>query len=125
MAKNIRIVPTSGSIYFKGDGFNIEGSLQLKVVGDTEDIQFLNGENNESILLINKSNHRISIGSPSASAKLDISSQDNEDLLLIHTPNSGIKVNNEGVLQFLEYDGIPTIVSGGFYYSASNFFIGI
>lgn len=125
MAKNVRIVPTSGSIYFTADGASVGNSIRLQTVGSTNDVQFIDGETDESILLIGKDSKRVGIGTVSASAKLDVSSTENEDLLLVKNSSAGIKVNNEGILQFLEYDGIPTIVSGGMYYSSGNFFLGI
>ena len=52
MAKNIRIVPASGSIFFTADGFDVTGSIRLQTVGSTENVQFIDGENNESLILI-------------------------------------------------------------------------
>ncbi len=43
MAKNVRIVPASGSIFFTGDGFDTTGSIKLQTVGCTENIQFIDG----------------------------------------------------------------------------------
>jgi hypothetical protein len=40
MAKNVRIVPASGSIYFTADGYDVTGSVVLRTVGDTEDVEF-------------------------------------------------------------------------------------
>jgi hypothetical protein len=33
MAKNVRIVPSSGSIYFTADGYDVTGSIRLQTVG--------------------------------------------------------------------------------------------
>ena len=41
MAKNIRIVPASGSIFLTADGFDVTGSIRLQTVGSTEDVQFI------------------------------------------------------------------------------------
>ena len=63
-------------------------------------------------------------GTGSAQAKLQITGSG--DLILIkNLSGSGIKVNNQGVLQLLSYDGEPTAIGGGIYYSGSAFFIGI
>ena len=35
MAKNVRIVPASGSIFFTADGFDVTGSVRLQTVGST------------------------------------------------------------------------------------------
>jgi hypothetical protein len=63
-------------------------------------------------------------GTGSAQAKLQITGSG--DLILIkNLSGSGIKVNDQGVLQLLSYNGEPTAIGGGMYYSGSNFFIGI
>lgn len=124
MAKNVRIVPASGSIYFTADGYDVTGSLRLQTVGDTEDVQFINGNSNESIILIHKDAARVGIGLTSASAKLEVSSSINEDPLRVGTPSGSIKINNEGVLQLTEYQGSATPVGGGLIYSASSLFVG-
>lgn len=60
----------------------------------------------------------------SAQALLQISGS--SDLLLIKNgSNNGIKVNNQGVLQFLSQSSIPTAIGGGIYYSGSAFYVGI
>jgi hypothetical protein len=62
--------------------------------------------------------------SGSAQSLLQISGS--SDLLLIKNgSNNGIKVNNEGVLQFLSQSSTPTVIGGGIYYSGSAFYVGI
>ena len=124
MAKSIRIVPSSGSIYLIGDGYDVTGSIVLQSVDSTEDVQFANSETNESLLLISKETGRIGVGTVNPSAKLEVSSSLDEDLLLIKNASGSIKVNNEGVLVLSNYIGEPTPVSGGIYYSNSQFFVG-
>jgi|TARA_R110002050_G_scaffold68794_2_gene149056 hypothetical protein len=125
MAKNIRIVPASGSIFLKADSFDITGSIRLQTVGSTEDVQFINGETNESIMLIQKNAARVGIGTVSASAKLEISSSLSENVFLAGNASASITINNEGILKLSEYEGTPTLTSGGLYYSSSQFFVGI
>jgi|TARA_B110000977_G_C10879029_1_gene416735 hypothetical protein len=125
MAKNIRIVPASGSIFLKADSFDITGSIRLQTVGSTEDVQFINGETNESIMLIQKNSARVGIGTVSASAKLEISSSLSENVFLAGNASASITINNEGILKLSEYEGTPTLTSGGLYYSSSQFFVGI
>ena len=125
MAKNIRIVPASGSIFLKADSFDITGSIRLQTVGSTEDVQFINGETNESIMLIQKNTARVGIGTVSASAKLEISSSLSENVFLTGNASASITINNEGILKLSEYEGTPTLTSGGLYYSSSQFFVGI
>tara|TARA_R100000742_G_C4253638_1_gene71718 strand:- start:140 stop:517 length:378 start_codon:yes stop_codon:yes gene_type:complete len=125
MAKNIRIVPASGSIYLTADGYDITGSIRLQTVGSTEDVQFIDGENNESLILIHKDAARVGIGTVSASAKLEVSSSLSENIFLAGNASGSITVNNEGIIKISDFDGTPTITSGGLYYSSSNFFVGI
>ena len=124
MAKSVRIVPSSGSIYLIGNGYDVTGSIVLQTVNSTEDVQFINGETNESLLLISKETGRIGVGTINPSAKLEVSSSIDEDLILIKNPSGSIKVNQDGILVLSEYDGTPTPVSGGIYYSNSQFFVG-
>ena len=125
MAKNIRIVPASGSIFFTADGFDVTGSIRLQTVGSTENVQFIDGENNESLILIHKDAARVGIGTVSASAKLEISSSLDENIFLAGNASGSITVNKEGIIKISDFDGTPTITSGGLYYSSSNFFVGI
>ena len=125
MAKNIRIVPASGSIYFTADGYDVTGSIRLQTVGSTEDVQFIDGKNNESLILIHKDAARVGIGTVSASAKLEISSSISENIFLAGNASGSITVNKEGIIKISDFDGTPTITSGGLYYSSSNFFVGI
>ena len=125
MAKNIRIVPASGSIFFTADGFDVTGSIRLQTVGSTENVQFIDGENNESLILIHKDAARVGIGTVSASAKLEISSSLSENIFLAGNASGSITVNKEGIIKISDFDGTPTITSGGLYYSSSNFFVGI
>jgi hypothetical protein len=124
MAKNVRIVPSSGSIYFTADGYDVTGSIRLQTVGSTENVQFINGSSNESIILIHKDSARVGIGTVSASAKLEISSSTTQDALQVNTPAGNIKVTGDGILQLSEYQGSATAVEGGILYSGSNLFIG-
>lgn len=125
MAKNIRIVPASGSIYLTADGYDITGSIRLQTVGSTEDVQFIDGENNESLILIHKDAARVGIGTVSSSAKLEVSSSLSENIFLAGNASGSITVNKEGIIKISDFDGTPTITSGGLYYSSSNFFVGI
>ena len=124
MAKNVRIVPASGSIYFTGDGYDITGSVILRTVGNTEDVEFAVTGSEDTILLISKNSGRVGVGTVSASAKLEVSSSVDEDLLLVKNASGSIKVNQEGVLVLSPYQGDVTAVSGALIYSASSLFVG-
>jgi hypothetical protein len=79
--------------------------------------------NGESNLRFDGNNLMIG-GTGIATAKLQITGSG--DLVLIKNNNgSGIKLNNQGILQLLPYNGTPTAVEGGMYYSGSAFFVGI
>jgi len=125
MAKNVRIVPASGSIYFTADGYDVTGSIRLQLVDNTEDLQLVDGNTDESILIIHKDAKRVAIGLTSGSAKLEVSSSVNEDPLRVSTPNGSIKVTSDGVLQLTEYQGTVTPISGGLIFSSSQLFVGI
>jgi hypothetical protein len=124
MAKNVRIVPASGSIYFTADGKDITGSVVLRTVNNTEDVEFAITGSEETILLISKESGRVGVGTVSASAKLEVSSSLDEDLLLVKNASGSIKVNNEGLLILSPYQGDATAVSGALIYSASSLFVG-
>ena len=124
MAKNVRIVPASGSIYFTADGYDITGSVVLRTVNNTEDVEFAVTGSEETILLISKDSGRVGVGTVSASAKLEVSSSLDEDLLLVKNASGSIKVNQEGVLVLSPYQGDATAVSGALIYSASSLFVG-
>jgi len=124
MAKNVRIVPASGSIYFTADGYDITGSVVLRTVNNTEDIEFTVTGSEDTILLISKESGRVGVGTVSASAKLEVSSSVDEDLLLVKNASGSIKVNQEGILILSPYQGDATAVSGALIYSASSLFVG-
>jgi len=124
MAKNVRIVPSSGSIYFTADGYDVTGSIRLQTVGSTEDVQFIDGNSNESIILIHKDSARVGIGTVSASAKLEVSSSTTQDALQVGTPSGNIKVTGDGILQLSEYQGTVNAIDGGLIFSSSQLFVG-
>jgi|TARA_B110000285_G_scaffold96368_1_gene109949 hypothetical protein len=124
MAKNVRIVPSSGSIFFTADGYDVTGSVKLQTVGSTEDVQFIDGKTNESIILIHKDSARVGIGTVSASAKLEVSSSTTQDALQVGTPSGNIKVTGDGILQLSEYQGSVDAINGGLIFSSSHLFVG-
>jgi hypothetical protein len=125
MAKSIRIVPSSGSIYLIGDGYDVTGSIRLQTVGSTEDVQFIDGNSNESLILIHKDTARVGIGTILASAKLEVSSSSDQDALKVGTPDGNIKVTGDGILQLSDYQGTVTPIGGGLIYSSSQLFVGL
>ena len=124
MAKNVRIVPASGSIYFTADGYDVTGSIVLRTVGNTEDVGFAVTGSEDTILLISKDSGRVGVGTVSASAKLEVSSSLDEDLLLVKNTSGSIKVDQEGILVLSNNAENITAKDGAIIFSASEFFVG-
>lgn len=131
MAKNVRIVPSSGSLYFIGDGFDITGSVRFELVGSSENLQISSTEGGDSILLINKDKERIGIGpNVSASANLTVSGSTNNDVLFVQNESASFSFSKEGVLVLPNFTNktaanySPSDIEGGMWFSGSQFFVG-
>jgi hypothetical protein len=131
MAKNIRIVPSSGSLYFVGDSFDITGSIRFELIGSSEDVKITSTEGGDSILLINKEEGRIGIGpNVSASANLTISGSTNNDVLFVQNESASFSFSKEGVLVLPNFSNktdvnyTPAEIVGGMWFSGSQFFVG-
>lgn len=131
MAKNIRIVPSSGSLYFIKDGADITGSIRFELIGSGEDIQITSEEGGDSILLINKETGRVGIGpNVSSSANLTISGSTNNDVLFVQNESASFSFSKEGVLVLpnfstkTETNYKPLDIEGGMWFSGSQFFVG-
>ena len=67
-------------------------------------------------------------GSPSGTARLEIyhtGSVDNLMLIRNTSTNTGIKVDNQGIFQLLEFSSLPSPVEGGIVFSSNEFYVGI
>jgi hypothetical protein len=67
-------------------------------------------------------------GAPSGAARLEIyhtGSVDNLILIRNTDTNTGIKVDNIGRFQLLEFSSLPSPVEGGIVYSSNEFYVGI
>jgi hypothetical protein len=67
-------------------------------------------------------------GSPSGTARLEVyHTGSGNDLMLIKntSTNTGIKVDNAGIFQLLEFSSLPTAVEGGIVYASNEFYVGI
>lgn len=131
MAKNIRIVPSSGSLYFIKDGADITGSIRFELIGSGEDVQITSEEGGDSILLINKETGRVGIGpNVSSSANLTISGSTNNDVLFVQNESASFSFSKEGVLVLpnfstkTETNYKPFDIEGGMWFSGSQFFVG-
>jgi hypothetical protein len=70
---------------------------------------------------------RLGIGEASSGARLQVSDNSGEDLMLIKnsSTNKGIKVDGDGIFQLIEFDSLPTAKEGGIIYSSNNFYVGL
>jgi len=70
---------------------------------------------------------RLGIGEASSGARLQVSDNSSDDLMLIKNSSTdkGIKVDGDGVLQLIEFDTLPTAKEGGIVYSSNNFYVGL
>jgi hypothetical protein len=67
-------------------------------------------------------------GAPSGAARLEIyhtGSVDNLILIRNTDTNTGIKVDNIGRFQLLEFSSLPPPVEGGIIYSGNEFYVGV
>jgi hypothetical protein len=67
-------------------------------------------------------------GAPSGTARLEVyhtGSVDNLMLIRNADTNAGIKVDNTGRFQLLEFSSLPTPIEGGIVYSSNEFYVGI
>jgi hypothetical protein len=117
IAESVAIIAESGS---GGGSVTIDNNVDNYLITATGTANTLNGESS-----LRYDGTGLIIGATgSAQALLQISGSG--DLLLIKNgSDNGIKVNSEGVLQFLSQSSTPTAVAGGIYYSGSAFYVGI
>ena len=118
IAGTVNIIAESGS--GGGGSVTINDNVNNYLITATGTANTLNGESS-----LRYDGTGLIIGATgSAQALLQISGSG--DLLLIKNgSDNGIKVNNEGVLQFLSQSSTPTPIGGGIYYSGSAFYVGI
>ena len=110
--------PITGSYIDIGNNVN---NYVLTATGELDTIK------GEPELIFDSVNLRIG-GEPSGEARLEITHTGSVDnLLLIKNTdtNTGIKINNEGTFQLLEFSTLPVAVEGGIAYSSSGFFVGV
>ena len=111
------IEPVSGSI-------NILENTNNYVITATGYPDIIQGEPN---LQFDSLNLAIG-GSPSGTARLEIyhtGSVDNLMLIKNTSTNTGIKVDNTGRFQLLEFASLPSPIEGGIVYASNEFYVGI
>jgi hypothetical protein len=67
-------------------------------------------------------------GTPSGTARLEVyhtGSVDNLILIRNASTNTGIKVDNAGRFQLLEFSSLPSPVEGGIVYASNEFYVGM
>ena len=109
---------------FTGSYINIGNNVNNYVLTATGEEDTIKGEPE---LVFDSINLRIG-GEPSGEARLEITHTSSVDnLLLIKNTdnNTGIKINNEGTFQLLEFPVLPTAIAGAIAYSSSGFWIGV
>lgn len=124
MANNIRFVDSLKVGAYNtqntgGSGITINNNIDNYVLTATGN-QEIDGNANLQFDGVN-----LGIGGPSNGARFEINDNTSSDLLLIkNSSNQGIKINNSGVLQLLEFSSLPTAVEGGIVFSSDEFFLG-
>jgi hypothetical protein len=122
MASNVRFIDSLKVGAYSNEGSNITildnvNNYLLTATGGNE----LQGEQQLQFDGVN-----LGIGGASSGARFEINDITGNDLLLIkNSSDQGIKVNNSGVFQLLEFNTLPTAVEGGIAYSSSGFFVGV
>lgn len=78
---------------------------------------------NDSGTLINSSDRNVAINN--AFLSVDIGTETDDIFLIKKEGSTKLKVNNDGVLVFTEFDDFPTTTEGGLIYMNNNFYFGI
>ena len=122
MATNVRFVDS-----LKVGAYTVEGNVEIENNVDNYLLtatgnNTINGEENLQFDGLN-----LGIGGASTGARFEINNNNSSDLLLIQNTdtNTGIKINNAGTFQLLEFSTLPTAVEGGIAYSSSALFVGV
>ena len=124
MANNIRFIDSLKVGAYNtqntgGSGITINNNVDNYVLTATGN-QEIDGNANLQFDGVN-----LGIGGPSNGARFEINDNTSSDLLLIkNSSNQGIKINNSGVLQLLEFSSLPTAIEGGIVFSSNEFFLG-
>jgi len=130
MANNVRFVDSlkvgayatnvTGS---NGGGITIDNNVNNYILTATGNPNIINGE---SRLRFDGENLIIGEGSFN-DVRFEISSTNSSDLMLIKNSNTntGIKVDNKGILQLLEFSSKPLAIEGGIIFNSNSFWVGI
>ena len=107
-----------------GSGVNILENVNNYIITATGYPNIIQGEPN---LQFDGLNLTIG-GNSSGTARLEVyhtGSIDNLMLIRNTSTNTGIKVDNEGRFQLLEFSSLPTPVEGGIVYASNEFYVGM
>jgi len=105
-----------------GPSIIIEDNVDNYVLTATGQNDIINGEAQLQFDGIN-----LAVGGAAGTSRLEIRDTTGRDLLLIKNSNTdqGIKVDNTGILQLIEFDSIPPAVEGGIIYSLNELWVGM
>jgi len=125
MADSIRFIDSLkvGAYETDGTGVTILNNIDHYVITATGEEATVRG--NPELFF---DNTNLGIGTQSPVARLEVNHSDSvDDILIIKntTNNTGLKVNQEGTFQLLEFSSLPTAVTGGFAYSNDDFWVGV
>ena len=103
-----------------GGGGSVQNITNNNLFGEgVDDDWSVNADN----LLVNNQNRNISI--ESAYLQIDIANEPEDIFLIKKNGNTKLKVNNDGVLVFTEFNEFPSTPEGGLIYMNNNFYFGI
>ena len=121
---NVRFIDSLkvGAYSVEREGFDIDNNVDNYILTATGDINRVNGEAQLQFDGLN-----LGVGGASTGARFEINSDNSSDLVLIRNSSTGqgIKVDNDGIFQLIEFPTLPTAVEGGIAYSSSGLFVGV
>jgi hypothetical protein len=113
-----------GAYAVEGSGVEIIDNVNNYVITATGYPNIIQGE---SQLQFDSVNLAIG-GSPSGTARLEVyhtGSVDNLMLIRNTNTNTGIKIDNIGRFQLLEFTSLPSPIEGGIIYTSNEFYVGM
>jgi hypothetical protein len=113
-----------GAYAVEGSGVEILNNFDNYVITATGYPNIVQGE---SQLQFDSTNLAIG-GAPSGTARLEVyhtGSVDNLILIRNTNTNTGIKVDNVGRFQLLEFSSLPSPIEGGIVYTSNEFYVGM
>jgi hypothetical protein len=113
-----------GAYTVEGSGIEVVNNVDNYVITATGYPGIVHGE---SQLQFDSVNLAVG-GAPSGTARLEVyhtGSVDNLMLIRNTSTNTGIKVDNTGRFQLLEFASLPSPIEGGIVYTSNEFYVGM